>query len=132
MNQHEEDLQKKFEQGKPIPSGPDEKAYEVVFRALKRDPGYSLPSNFAEQVAAAATKGSHRERGDYFWFGAGIFFLLVAFVANILFTGVRLDFGFMKVLSDYRGLLVFGVVLIVLLNWLDKKLVREKHIGHEL
>jgi hypothetical protein len=134
MNRLEEEMQEKLEQGKtPAGDGLDVKAYQAVFQALKKDPDYSLRPDFAERVAARvmrSQKGGFSK--DYLWFGAGIFFLIIALIGTILYTGFRFDLGFLKVMSDYKGLAVFGIAFIVFLNWLDKKLVKEKQFQHPI
>jgi preprotein translocase subunit SecF len=136
MNPYEDELQKNVEKGETsIGDGLDVKAYQAVFRALKKDPHYQLPSTFAEKVAARIIARQHEKVSkDYLWFGAGIVFLIISFVGTLIYTGFRLDlkfaFGFLAVMSDYKGLAVFGIVFIFLLNWLDKKLVKEKQFQH--
>src|SRR3989337_1829551 len=106
MNQYEEELQKRMEAGQTSKDeGLDAMAYQEVFRALKNDPGYGLPANFADRVIDRVM--AKRKSGfskDYLWFAAGIFFLAISFLATILYTGFRLDFGFLSVMADYKGL----------------------------
>lgn len=131
MNAYEENLQNNIEHGVSGGDDLDSKAYGEVFRALKEDPGYVLPSRFAEGVVARIVAKQKREQSrDYFWFFSGLFVLLVAAVATIVVTGFKLDFGFLKSMADYKGLAVFAVIFIVFLNWLDKRLVREKLMHH--
>ena len=130
MNSYDEELQKNLEKGKSSDAdGLDVKAYQEVFRALKKDPGYELSSSFAQTVVARML-GEHQSKNskDYFWFGAGIFFLAIAFLATILFIDFRFDFGFLSGMADYAGLAVFGIAFISILHWLDKKLIREKRM----
>lgn len=130
MKSYEEEFQKDVEAGRIAPSeGIDAKAYHTVFRALEKEPDYALPPEFAARVAArVAAQKAKGTSTDYFWFGAGLFVLTVAFIGTILYTGFRLDFGFLKGMSDYKGLAVFGIAFIIFLNFLDKKLVREKQL----
>lgn len=132
MNPYEEEMQEKLERGQtPAGDGLDIKAYQAVFQALKKDPGYELRPDFAGRVAGRVMQS--RKRGfskDYLWFGSGIFFLIIALIGTILYTGFRFDLGFLKVMSDYKGLALFGIAFIVFLNWLDKKLVKEKQFQH--
>jgi hypothetical protein len=131
MNPREEELQRDIENGQMPAEGLDAKAYQHVFRALRKDPAYELPSDFAHHVLSLVAK--HRQSDaskDYFWFFAGIFFLAIAFLATVLFTGFRFNFGFLNAMSQYSGLALFGIVFIGFLNWLDKRLVRERHIQH--
>ncbi|MGC1241148.1 MAG: hypothetical protein WA874_06160 [Chryseosolibacter sp.] len=127
MNPYEEELQKAVENGRLAESSEDGKAYQAVFRALKKEPAYRLPAGFAERiVSTVAARKADGTSKDYFWFGAGLFVLTIAFVGTILYTGFRLDFGFLKGMSNYKGLAVFGIAFIIFLNFLDKKLVKEK------
>lgn len=128
MNSHEEELQKKVERGEASDvDGLDVKAYQQVFHALGKDPEYPLPPGFAHRVVAnVLRKQESRYSKDYFWFGAGIFFLLVVFAGTVVFVGFRLDLGFLSVMSDYKGLAIFGVSFITLLHLLDRRLVRRQ------
>ncbi|MEX1239798.1 MAG: hypothetical protein WEB30_08775 [Cyclobacteriaceae bacterium] len=134
MNPYEEEMQEKLERGqKPAGDGLDVKAYQAVFQALKKDPRYDLRPDFAERVAGRVMRrGKSGFSKDYMWFGAGIFFLIIALIGTILYTGFRFDLGFLKVMSDYKGLAVFGIAFVVFLNWLDKKLVKEKQFQHRI
>ena len=128
MNQYEEELQNNIERGLTHDGDDlDAKAYREIFRALQKEPGYELRSRFAQNVVAKIVAKQRREQSrDYFWFFAGLFVLFIASLATIIATGFRLDFGFLKTMADYKGLAGFAVVFIILLNWLDKRLVREK------
>ena len=66
---------------------------------------------------------------EYFWFGVGIFVMLIAFVATIVMTEFKLNMGFLNALSSYKGLIIFGIFFIGLLHWLDKKLIKPTGIG---
>ena len=130
MNVSEEEIQKSLERGE-VPKGDDAdvRAYREVFRVLKKDPGYPLSDSFAASVVAMAKRSRQaRDSRDYFWFAAGIFVLAIAALVTILYTGFRFDFGFLKAMSDYKGLAVFGLVFVIFLNWLDKRLVRDRGV----
>jgi hypothetical protein len=125
MNAYEEEIQKSLENGE-TPQGDelDVKAYRQVFRMLGKDPAYELPGDFASRVAARVNaRQQARDSRDYLWFAAGIVFLAITSLATILFTGFRFDFGFLKAMSDYKGLAAFAIAFLVFLNWLDKRLV---------
>jgi hypothetical protein len=127
MNRYEEDLQRDLEAGKnPQSDELDVKAYQTVFQALKNEPEFTLPSSFADKVVRLAlekqnSKSTFRE---YFWFGLGIFVMLIASTVAIFMTEFKLDMGFLKGLSSFKGLIIFGIFFIGLLHWLDKKLIR--------
>lgn len=130
MNPYEEELQKRIEEGQ-MPKGDesDVRAYGEIFRVLKKEPGFELPSNFADRVVGRVMEKRTRDLSkEYFWFGAGIVFLAVSFLATVYFTGFSPDLGFLKSMADYKGLVIFGALFIVLLNWLDKRLVRGRTV----
>lgn len=127
MNPYEEELQRNLEGGR-TPKGEelDVKAYRQVFRSLEMDPGYDFSGHFAERVVATViNRQQSKDSKAYLWFAAGIFFLTIASLATILYIGFRVDFGFLNAMSDYKGLVLFGIVFILFLNWLDKRLVRD-------
>lgn len=132
MNADEERVQKDIESGRtPNGDGLEVKSYQEVFRALSKEPDYHVSPGFAEKVVARITaKQQANQSRDYWWFGAGIFFLVLAAIATVMFVGFTPDFGFLTVMSDYKGLAVFGVVFIVFLNWLDKRLIRGRQMHY--
>lgn len=132
MNRYDEELQNDLEAGRaPKGGGLDVKAYEHVFRALENDRGYEVKAGFAEDVVDSLIKQKRaNQSGDYFWFGAGIFFLIITSIATLRFVEFRLNFDFLSGMADYKGLALFGAVFIAFLNWLDKKLVRGKYVRY--
>jgi uncharacterized protein with beta-barrel porin domain len=125
MSPYEEELQKRIEQGQEDRNtGVDARAYQEIFRALKKDPGYSLPGNFAERTAGKVLQEKSAASSDALWFGIGIFLLTVSLLVALFFSGFSLNFGFLEGMTDYKGLLVFGILFVAFLNWLDKKLLK--------
>src|SRR5688500_15140580 len=131
MNVNDEELQNELVNGRtPEADSMDIRAYKKVFRALEKSPGFALQPGFAEKtVARLVAQQQAKPSRDYFWFGAGIFFLIASAIATVLFTGFTLNFGFLNVMADYKGLAIFGILFVVFLNWLDKRLVVRKHAG---
>ena len=131
MNRYEEELQRNLEAGKnPEGDELDVKAYQSVFNALKQEPEFTLSSSFADKVVGMAVKKQQSKTTfrEYFWFGFGIFLMLIAFVVTILLTEFKLDMGFLNGLNSYKGVIIFGICLIGLLHWLDKKLIRPTEV----
>ena len=135
MSEYEEGLQNRAEREQLTPGdGPDEKAYWEVFRVLKKDPGYTLDAGFAERVTAfVQARKRWQNTRDFIWFGAGSLVLLVVFGGTLLYAGFNLhlhgftlDLGFLSVMSDYKGLAIFGLLFIAMLNWIDKNLIRRQ------
>ena len=52
-------------------------------------------------------------------------FALAAVVAIVL-TDFKVSFGALKFMAGYPGLFIFGAAFVLVLQWLDNKLVRPK------
>ncbi|MEO7987899.1 MAG: hypothetical protein ABI663_00055 [Chryseolinea sp.] len=127
MNHYEEELQRNLEEGKnPEGDELDVKAYQTVFNALKHEPEFTLSSSFADKVVGMAMKKQNSKSTfkEYFWFGLGIFVMMIASVVAIFMTDFKFDMGFLNGLRSFKGLIIFGIFFIGLLHWLDKKLIR--------
>lgn len=129
MNKHEEDLQKNIEAGeKPTGDDMDILAYREVFSRLQKEPDFYLPADFADVMVSRIVKKKKQDASrDFLWFGAGVFLLLIGFVTAALISGFKPDLGFLKNMSSYLGLFVFGVLFILLLNFLEKRIVPHKN-----
>jgi hypothetical protein len=129
----EEELQGKVESGANLnESDPDVRAFRGVFRALHQQKESALPPGFADGVVAKVIAKQHtRDARDHFWFGAGILFLIVCFVGTLLYTGAKIDLGFLKDWSGYAGPLVFGACFILLFQWLDRRIVQKKNTASQ-
>jgi hypothetical protein len=125
----DEELQGKVESGANLnESDPDVRAFRGVFKALRQQSETLLPQDFADRVVAkVAANRRTQDARDHFWFGAGIFVLLIAFIGTALYTGYKIDLGFLKEWSGYVGPFIFGASFILLLHWLDKRLVQKKN-----
>ena len=132
MNAYEEELQKNIEKGEWQENDDlNARSYHAVFRVLRTDPGYELPPGFESKVIARFEERKQRDQSrDYFWFVAGLTFILASSIGTIIYVGYRPDFGFLAGMSEYKGLMGFAIAFIIFLNWLDKRLVREKLMQH--
>lgn len=121
----DEILQNKIESGNET-HGTDADAYKIVFNSLKQNPQYKLSANFASNVSSRiASKKSFN--WDYFLFvAAGISFLAVLIYA-IALVKPTFSTGVFTFVSGYSGLVVFAMTFILLLNFIDKKLIRPSH-----
>jgi hypothetical protein len=126
MNKREEELQNKILSGLTDDSS-DGVAYKKVFNALSTEPDFHLPINFADdalkQIESKEQKSTAREM---YWLAAGIFVLMAAAVIGAILSGFKPSFGGFKFWASYPGLLVFGFVFILFIQWLDRKMVRPK------
>jgi hypothetical protein len=134
MNAYEEELQKNIEAGKPV-SGDDldARAYQHVFKALQKEPDYKLSSRFADQIIQKAALANEKSSSsDYIWFGVGIFFLVISFIVAVVislsYIGFKPSLGFLSAISEYKGLVVLALALIVIFNRVEKRLMSERKV----
>ena len=99
-----------------------------MFKALRTVPDTKLSREFPDKIVARVIEKKKRDAlRDVFWLGSGIFCLVVAFVVAAAKTSFKLELGFLKDMLSYTGIFVFGVVFILLLGWLEKRLVLRCH-----
>jgi hypothetical protein len=119
---NEEDIQTSMDNNNPS----DDRAYRIVFNALKQEPGYRLPSNFADGVlrrmGPATSKSSSQEM---IWLYLGIGAFVVAAGVAIALTGFKIHVGAFRFVSGYSGLFIFGAAFILALQWIDRNFIRK-------
>jgi len=124
MNTKDEHIQKQIEEGSSLHSI-DADAYRTVFRSLKKNPDYKLPSGFAERVASMAQVPTKAFNWDKFFLIGGCVSFLFALLYAFISTKASFSTGIFTFVSSYSGLAIFAVAFIALLNWADKKLVNK-------
>ncbi|HEV8513874.1 MAG TPA: hypothetical protein VGQ59_11385 [Cyclobacteriaceae bacterium] len=127
MKQEDENLQNQFERGDFQNEGTDAQAYQKVFDALKREPEYVLPVYFADRLITLI-ESKEQARGisrDNFWLGLGLFSFIITLIVALAVTDFKLSFGAFRFFAGYPGLVCFGIAFILLLNWIDKKIIRK-------
>ncbi|HRI77903.1 MAG TPA: hypothetical protein PLR06_00075 [Cyclobacteriaceae bacterium] len=121
----EEEIQNKIENGW-VGEGPDAKAYQRIFDVLKKEPDFQLPADFADSVIAkwqpAQITSSSRE---IFWIFIGVAAFTIVLGIAVVLTEFTLNFGALKFLSDHSGLMIFGIVFVLTLQWIDKRFVKR-------
>jgi hypothetical protein len=108
----------------------DEKAYRLVFNALGKEPVVDVAPGLADRVILRLQerKAARKASSDWiFAVGGGIVFL-AGLIITIVVTGFKPDFGFLNEIADFKGIFIFGAVFIILINILDKQLMRKKRI----
>ncbi len=123
MKRSEEELQNQIEKGL-VNESDDAHAYQRVFDALKKEPDFHVSLPFADRILAVIEK--KEEQRDYWWMAAGIFLTVIALIVSIFLTTAHWTAGIFTFLSGYRGLVVFGITFILLLHWVDKKVIRKQ------
>ena len=119
----DEELQDKIEKGF-IGDSLDDTAYRRVFDTLKKEPSFQVPANFAANVIRSMQPAQPTQSRDIFWMVTGVFaFTIVAGISMVL-TEFKFDFGELRFISSYSGLIIFGIVFILALQWIDKRLIK--------
>ncbi len=126
MKNFEEEIQRQVEEGRAPSTDANTRAYQRVFDALKQEPDFELPARFEDnvlQTIEATEKAT--ERKETYWLIAGVFVLIMASIIGAILVGFKPSFGAFEFLSRYTGLFIFGVVFILLLQWVDRKIVHR-------
>ena len=126
MISKDEELQNKIEQSGAA-EGIDAYAYKKVFDALKQEPSFHLPANFADQIIAKIEAKRESSR-DITWFSLGILLFVIAAIVAVVLTDFTPGFGAFKFIPGYRGLIIFAVGFILALQWLDRKFINVRHL----
>jgi hypothetical protein len=127
MNNKDEDLNERFDQEAFFSEGIDEHIYQKISDALKREPEYTLPIYFADRlVTLIETKEKAKEVSrDNLWLGLGLFSFVIALIVAFVLTDFKASVGAFRFFAGYPGLIIFGISFILLLNWVDKKILRK-------
>lgn len=124
----DEEIQKNFESNLPLDENDrDVASYRILFKILSREPAMRLSNSFAERVVKRIVAQKKREaRRDMIWLSFGVVFLLVGLIVTAAFAGLQLELGFLKEMSGYAGIFIFGIAVILAFNWLEKKTLSKK------
>ena len=100
---------------------PKDHLEQIVFKAAEKEPKFELPLGFADRVVAMMEgKAVAREaRRDRWWLIGGILSMVIAFayVARVV--------EFSPFLSNYAGLMIFGVLFVTALHLVDKFVLKK-------
>jgi hypothetical protein len=128
MSEADKTIQEKIEAGLPVTSNDaDEKIFRKIFNALEKEPDFVLPASFAAKVIGKIQQQQAQSaRHEYIWMCAGIFLLIVTLIVSISMTEFKLEAGFLEGISRYKGVALFGISFILVLQWIDKRFIRSK------
>ncbi|HMJ69295.1 MAG TPA: hypothetical protein VK508_10385 [Cyclobacteriaceae bacterium] len=106
---------------------PKDKIEQAVFDALKSEPRFELPANFADRVVAMVdAKVKQKEaQMDRWWLAAGIISILGAFIYAYASVEFKPEVGVFTFFSGYGGLVIFGLVFVIALHLVDKLLLKK-------
>lgn len=125
MKTQDEIIQEEIEKGVYDINDVDYRAYRLVFNGVSRKPAVSLSPGFTSNVIKKIQQLREERslRNDFMWLGIGLCAFIIATIISISMTSFKFDFGALGFINSYGGLLIFGLVLIMGLQWLDKKLL---------
>jgi len=123
MNSFDEELQKSIETNlNQKGDDRDAAAYREVFRIISREPRSVLTSSLVDKVVKKIIARKKREtRQDFIWLSFGVLFLMTGLIVTAVLAGLRFEMGFLKEMSDYAGIFIFGVAVIAAFNWIEKR-----------
>ncbi|MCG8321783.1 MAG: hypothetical protein MI921_19955 [Cytophagales bacterium] len=108
--------------------GEDEKIYRILYRELGNDPGYSLPTDFANSVVTRLhTKGLGRLLNpDHRPLLVGILVMLsISFGVFWLFK-LKLELSTLSLSSNMVVTSILGIVSLIVIQISDQKLLKSK------
>lgn len=136
MSREEEEIQNRVISGDITANDPDAIAYRLVFMALQKETVGELPSGFAAGIVQRLRVRAIRrekiwERSLIISASLVIFAGLTYALFTVQLSRITIDFtwGAFSFLSSYSGLIGFAAVFIVLLHFIDRRLLR--HIRHQ-
>ena len=124
MNKEDEHIQHAMESGsEPVGDRLEIAAYHEVFNRLSNQPELKITSDLESIVLAKIIKRRQQQsRRDYIWLGVGIFSLLITCVIALVFSNFKLSAAMFSNIPSITGLIMFGIVFVLVLNGLDKKI----------
>jgi hypothetical protein len=126
MKNFEEEIQRQVEEGRAPSTDANTRAYQRVFDALSQEPEFELPAHFEDRVLKSIEANEKAtERKETYWLITGIFVLIIASIIGAILVGFKPSFGAFGFLSRHTGLFIFAVVFILLLQWVDRKIVHR-------
>lgn len=109
----------------------DEQFDKVVNEALEKAPLFELPYNFADRVVLkiqqqAVEKDAKRDR---VWLAVGLVSIVGALVFAFTQVSFKADVGVFTFFKGYAGLVIFGIVFVIALHIIDKRLFKKQESG---
>jgi hypothetical protein len=121
----DEELQNKMEEGGLPISSQDAEAYQKVFGALQREVDFTLSSSFTDSVIQKIEVQKKKEAArEQWWFFGGLFVFLIGLVVALTQIDFKPTVGVYTFVIGYKGLIVFGILFVLALNFIDRKFIR--------
>ena len=120
----DDSIQESLENGELITT-PDGLAYKKVFDALRREPDYALPVDFADRIAVKIEQQKAEAKRDRYMLVMGLAGFVLATIIAVLLTGFKPDFGALEFLASNTGLICFAAALVALFNLAENKILSK-------
>jgi hypothetical protein len=123
----DEEIQKHFETDDfSVGSEADRVAYRAVFRAISKERLTKISDSFAERIITKVVAQKKREaRRDFIWLSFGVVFLVVGLIVTATLAGLHFELGFLREMSAYTGVFVFGIAIIFGFSWIEKRMLSK-------
>lgn len=102
------------------------KDYKTLYEVLGTSPVKDyLPNSFADNVLKkVAVKPAKSSKDSFWWLGLMIFFMFLTGVIVMGLTMSALQVNAGRILMKYAPIILLGSVLIMGIQWVDRRLVR--------
>ncbi len=109
----------------------DDKFADLVSNALEKQKEFELPHNFADRIIKAVQeKAALREaRRDRWWLIAGVAGMIAALVYAMVAVEFKPGVGVFTFFQGYWGVVTFGVLFVIVLHVIDKRLLKKQESG---
>jgi len=98
-----------------------------IDQVLAEAPDFHLPVLFADKlVQTIEARRQAISKTEFFFFVIGVLLFILAAAVSIALTDFKPTFDAFPFLNDHMGLILFGIVFIGLLNWVERKFLRIK------
>ncbi len=105
--------------------GEDLEVYSMLFEALGDEPRPELPRDFSVKVVAKVRSGKERLAEIRFYIIVTFCCLFVGGSAFAVLSRFGVEALVMSYISRYGGILALGTILLLLIQYLDQKLVGQ-------
>ena len=100
-----------------------------IERILEKEPAFKLPNDFSEKMIGKieARYGSERKWELILMISGGLLFI-IALIVVLALTDFTFTFGALTFLSGNIELIIFGILFITALHFVDKRLLRKHQV----
>lgn len=109
----------------------EEKFERIVSDALEKEPAFELPYDFADRVVLKIQQQAVERdaKRDKWWLITGIVAILGALIVAFTQVTFKPEVGVFTFFKGYAGLVIFGVLFIIALHIIDKRIISHRSHG---